>query len=94
MKDNCEQTLRKQRNRTLERYKFFSRKHQNNETLRQFWNALTSLAARRYFEQQTEILIMGAFIQNMLNKTTRTFVYRDERHSTSAGGTTIHRSIR
>ena len=69
MKDNCERMFRKQRNRTLERYKFFSRKQQNNETLRQFWNALTGLAARCDFEQQTESLIMDEFIQNMHNKT-------------------------
>ena len=67
--DNCEQTFRKERNRTLERYRFFARKRQPNETLRQFWNALTGLAARCGFEKQTEILIMDAFIQNMHNKT-------------------------
>ena len=69
MRENCEQTFRKQRNRTLERYKFFSRKQQNNETLRQFWNALTGLAARCDFDNQTESLLMDAFIQNMHNKT-------------------------
>ena len=69
MRENCEQTFRKQRNRTLERYKFFSRKQQNNETLRQFWNALTGLAARCDFDNQTESLIMDAFIQSVHNKT-------------------------
>ena len=69
MRENCEQIFRKQRNRTLERYKFFSRKQQNNETLRQFWNALRGLAARCDFDNQTESLIMDAFIQNMHNKT-------------------------
>ena len=69
LRENCEQTFKKQRNRTLERYKFFSRKQQNNETLRQFWNALTGLAARCDFDNQTQSLIMDAFIQNMHNET-------------------------
>ena len=69
MRDNCDPTFRRQRNGTLERHKFFSREQQNNETLQQFWNALSRLAARCDFEQQTESLIMDAFIQNMHNKT-------------------------
>ena len=56
-------------NRTLQRYRFFARKQQPNETLRQSWNALTGLAAGCDFEHQTEGLIMDAFIQNMHNKT-------------------------
>ena len=68
IRENCEQTFRKQRNRASERYKVFSRKQQNNETLRQFWNALTGSAARCDFDNQTESL-MDAFIQNMHNKT-------------------------
>ena len=39
-----------------------------NESLRQFWNNLTGLAARCEFEQ-TEGLTMDTFIQNMHNKT-------------------------
>ena len=69
IKTNCEETFQRPRNRTLDRFKFFSRKHQPNESLRQFWNALTGLAARCEFDQQTEGLIMDAFIQNMHNKT-------------------------
>ena len=69
IRDNCEQTFRKRRNGTSERYRFFARTQQPNETLRQFWNAMTGLAARCDFEQQTENFIMDAFIQNMHNKT-------------------------
>ena len=69
IKENCEQTFYKPRNRTLERYKFFARKQQSHESLRQFWNILTGLAARCEFGEQTEGLIMDAFIQNMRHKT-------------------------
>ena len=69
IKTNCEETFQRHRNRTINRFKFFSRKQQPNETLRQFWNALTGLTARSEFDQQTEELIMDAFIQNMHNKT-------------------------
>ena len=68
-REKCDRTLRKQRNRTLKRYKFFYRKQQNIETFRQFWKALTELADRCDFENQTESLIMDAVIQNMHNKT-------------------------
>ena len=71
IKTNCEDIFQQPRNRTLDRFKFFSRKQLPNETLRQFWNALTGLAARCEFEQQTEGLIMDTFIQNMHNKTVR-----------------------
>ena len=69
MKNNCKETFKKPRKRTLERYKFFARQQQPNETLRHFWNALTGLAARCEIEQQTESLIMDTFIQNTHNKT-------------------------
>ena len=36
MRKNCDQTFRNQRNRTLERYKCFSRKQENNETYDSF----------------------------------------------------------
>ena len=69
IKENCEICFKKPRNRTLDRYKFFARKQQQNETLRQFWNVLTGLAARCEFGEQTNSLIKDAFIQNMNNKT-------------------------
>ena len=45
--------FRKERNRTLERYRFVAKKQQPNKTLRHFWNALTG-----DFGQRTESLIM------------------------------------
>ena len=57
MRDNCEQTFRKQRHRILEAYKFFSKKKQRNETLQQFWNALTGLAARCDFNQSKRLTV-------------------------------------
>ena len=69
IKDNCEQAFQKRRNRTLDRYKIFSRKQNPKETLRQFWHTLTGLAAQCDFGDQTDSLIMDTFIQNMNNKT-------------------------
>ena len=68
MINNCEETFRKTRSRTLERYTIFARKQQPNESLRQFWNALRGMAARCDFEQQTENLMMENFIQNLYSK--------------------------
>ena len=68
LKGNCEQAFVKPRNRTLERYQFFSGKQKQNETLRQFWHMLTGMAAKCAFGEQTEGLIMDTFIQNMNNK--------------------------
>ena len=56
MKENCEQPFMKPRNRTLELYKFFARKRKEKETLRQFWLALTGMAAKCDFGDQTESL--------------------------------------
>ena len=66
---NCERTFVKLRNQTLSRYNFFSRKQQQNETLRKFWNVLTGLAAKCQFREQTISLILDEFLQNMNNKT-------------------------
>ena len=66
---NCEQAFRKPRKRTLERYKLFSRKQTQKETLRQFWHTLTGMAAKCDFGDQTDSLITDTFIQNMNNKT-------------------------
>ena len=63
IRNNCEQTFTKYKE--IEHWSdidFLQKKQQQNETLRQFWNALTGLAARCEFEQQTESLIMDAFI--------------------------------
>ena len=69
MQENCKQTFVQPRNRTLDRYKFLTRKQKQGETLRQFWNVLTGLAAKCEFGDQTSSLIMDAFIQNINNKT-------------------------
>ena len=66
IKENC---FIKHRNQTLDRYNFFTRKQQQNETLRQFWNVLTGLAAKCEIGEQTNSLIKDAFNKNMNNKT-------------------------
>ena len=43
---NCTECFQIQRNRTLDRHTFLSRKQKPAETLNQFWNALNGLAAR------------------------------------------------
>ena len=57
------------RKKTLDKYKFFARKQKQGGALRQFWHVLTGLAAKCEFGDQTNSLIMDAFIQNMNNKT-------------------------
>ena len=79
-KTNCDDTFQRPRNKTLDHFKFFSRKQQLNETLRQFCSALTGLAARCEFDQQTEGLIMDTFIQNMHNKTVQERLCTDPKH--------------
>ena len=66
VKDSCEQALRKQRNRTTERYKLFTRK-QKKKALRKLWYTLTGLATKQEFGDQTAGLLMEAVIQNMNN---------------------------
>ena len=61
----CEQTFVVKRNRTLGRYRFFSRKQENRESLQHFWNALNGLAAKRQFEEQTNSLVCKTFILSM-----------------------------
>ena len=68
IKEICESCFLKPRKRTLDRYKFFSRKQHQTETLRQFWNVLTGLASRCDFGEQTNSFIKDAFIQNRTNK--------------------------
>ena len=48
----------KPRNGTLDRYQFLSRKQQQIETLKQFWNVLTGLAPRCNFGEQSNSLII------------------------------------
>ena len=68
LRTNCGQEFSKARNRTLERFKVFSRKQKQKETLRQFLHKLAGLTAKCEFGQQTQSLVMDTFIQNMNNK--------------------------
>ena len=65
----CDEAFSKPRNRTLERFMFFSRKQEEKETLGQFWHLLTGLVTKCEFGEQTESLVIDSFIQNMNNKT-------------------------
>ena len=47
----CQQTFQTERNRCLDRMKFFHRKQQPGETLSQFWHALNGLGAKGEFEE-------------------------------------------
>ena len=64
----CKECFEKPKNETLDRFKFLSRKQNENETLRQFWNELNGLAAKCNFGAITESLVKDVFIVNMKNK--------------------------
>ena len=65
--EKCDETFRVKRNRTLERFRFLSRKQLQSETLEQFWNSLNGMAAEFEFGKQTESLVHDIFILNMKN---------------------------
>ena len=64
----CKDCFEKPKNETLDRFKFLSRKQNENETLKQFWNELNGLAAKCNFGTITESLVKDVFIVNMNNK--------------------------
>ena len=66
IKSNCGEAFQKPRNRTLERYKFFSLKQNTKESLRLFWHTLTGMAAKCDSGKQTDSIIMDTFIQKMI----------------------------
>ena len=66
---NCEDTFNTKRNRTLDRFRFLSRKQKQTESLEQFWHALNGMAADCDFGAQTESLVHDIFILNMKNLT-------------------------
>ena len=66
---NCVNVFARIRNRTLDRFQFFSRKQKQDETLKQFWNILTGLASRCALGDQTNSLVLDVFILNMNNTT-------------------------
>ena len=67
--NHCRESFVKQRNRTLDRFNFLSRKQRSDESLKQFWNVLTGLAAKCELGEQTEQLVLDMFILNMNNAT-------------------------
>ena len=67
--ENCENCFIKPRNRTLDRYKFIVRKQQQNETLRQFWNVLTGLAAKCEFGEPEEALKFAVAFEEGISPT-------------------------
>ena len=63
-----EQTFVVKRNRTLQRFRFFSRKQDNKESLQQFWNALNGFAAKCKLEGRTNSLVYDIFNLSMHNE--------------------------
>ena len=64
---NFKDTFDTKRNRTLDRFRFLSRKQMTSETLEQFWHSLNGLASECDFGAQLEILVHDIFILNMKN---------------------------
>ena len=65
--ENCKETFDVKRNRTLDRFRFLSRKQTQTESLEQFWHSLNGMAAECDFGGQTENLVHDIFILNMRN---------------------------
>ena len=68
MLNNCQSCFHKERNRTLDRHNFLSRKQLPTESLQQIWHALNGLAARCELGNFTQTLVHDVFILNMNNK--------------------------
>ena len=66
---NCKETFDVKRNRTLDRFRFLSRKQMPAETLEQFWHSLNGMAAECDCGGQTESLVHDISILNMRNST-------------------------
>ena len=67
--NNCKDTFDTERNHTLDRFRFLSRKQMQTESLEQFWHSLNGLAAECDFGTQTESLVHDIFILNMKSLT-------------------------
>ena len=65
---NCNSCFHIERNRTLDRHNFLSRKQLPTESLQQFWHALNDLAARCELGEITQTLVHDVFILNMNNR--------------------------
>ena len=68
MLNNCHSCFHIERNRTLDRHNFLSRKQLPTESLQQFWHALNGLAARCELGEITQTLVHDVFILNMNKK--------------------------
>ena len=68
MKHHCTGCFTVERNRTLDRYKFLSRKQLPGESMQHYWHALNGLAAKCESAQITTTLVHDVFILNMNTK--------------------------
>ena len=68
MLNNCHNCFHIERNLTLDRHNFLSRKQLPTESLQQIWHALNGLAARCEQGDITQTLVHDVFILNMNNK--------------------------
>ena len=68
LSERCGQAFEVKRKRSLERFRFFSCKQEQNESLQQLWNAHNGLAANCEFEWQIISLVYDIFNSNMHNK--------------------------
>ena len=66
--NNCQSCFHIERNRTLYRNNFLSRKYLPTESLQQFWHALIGLAARSELGDITQSLVHDIFILNVKTK--------------------------
>ena len=64
---NCKEIFITKRNRTLDRFRFLSRKQMPSGTLEQFRHSLNGIASECKFGAQTESLVHDIFILNMKN---------------------------
>ena len=68
MLNNCQSCFHIERNRTLVRHNFLTKKQLPTESWQQFWHALNGLAARCELEDITQTLVHDVFILNLNNK--------------------------
>ena len=64
----CGQTFVVKRNRTLHRFRWFSRRQENKKSLQQLWNAISGLAKKCKSEGQTKSLVYDIFILSIDKK--------------------------
>ena len=64
---NCKSTFDTKRNKTLDRFRFLSRKEMPSETLEQFWHSVNGLESECDFGAQSDSLVHDIFILIMKN---------------------------